>query len=233
MDVHGESNIQKICEALSLVTNYAIPVNQDFYSIAQIAKLLDICYMFESFKFDYSELPLDDLKPTIFHKDERALYNLFGQIERCETDIGKNYIELMKINKSIKDIQHSYKSQNEKDRIIELLESKKQLFEARNEETIKEHEAKEKEAYDMMEYQEEHKKYLYNKTIIERLRDSISHGNVLIKPNGAIEDAIIQFQDKYNGEVAFELEVSLKTLKFTLDECIKTICSDEKKIRSK
>ena len=233
MSFLNDSSIQKACEILSAKTGYNIPVNQDFYSVAQILKLLDICYMFENFDMDYSELPLDSMKPIIFERDEKSLYNLFAQIDRCEKDIGKACIDIRQLESGIEEVKNSDRSDEEKARIMVILTSRLKNAYERREEYIKSHEEKETAAYGIMQDKCDNEKYYYNKELIERIRDSISHGNVYIEPNGEIADAIIKFKDVFKGEVAFELDISLRDLKFTLDECIKTICSDENKIRRK
>lgn len=58
------------------------------------------------------------------------------------------------------------------------------------------------------EYQEK-EKYLKNKFIIERLRNSIAHGNYKLQINGSYENAQIEFKDEYKNELKFKTNINL------------------------
>ena len=56
-------------------------------------------------------------------------------------------------------------------------------------------------------------KYMENRSIIEHIRNSISHGNVKINyigGYGSREDSTIYFQDRDNERITFEAELSTK-----------------------
>lgn len=48
-----------------------------------------------------------------------------------------------------------------------------------------------------------------NKTIIERLRNSIAHGNYMVKINDSYESAVIEFEDFHKGEVKLKARIKL------------------------
>lgn len=61
-------------------------------------------------------------------------------------------------------------------------------------------------------YEEKNKEYLKNKAIIEGIRNSIAHGNYLVKRNKSIEETHILFADIYNDEITFLCDIPLRVL---------------------
>lgn len=51
--------------------------------------------------------------------------------------------------------------------------------------------------------------YLYNESIIEGIRNAISHGNYEVIPNNTISDTIIEFNDIYEGEITFKGKIKI------------------------
>ena len=51
--------------------------------------------------------------------------------------------------------------------------------------------------------------YYKNRAIIEGIRNAIAHGHIRIRKANNIDDTVIIFKDIYNGEVTFELEITV------------------------
>ena len=58
----------------------------------------------------------------------------------------------------------------------------------------------------------ENDEYFRNFSIINGIRNSISHGGVKIINTGNMYDTILEFVDEYNGEIEFKLKISLFNL---------------------
>ena len=72
------------------------------------------------------------------------------------------------------------------------------------------------------------KKHYYIKGILESIRNSISHGNFSITPNGDIEDTIITFKDYDKDELAFELNITIRQIKEMMST-VRIVQNDNKK----
>lgn len=59
------------------------------------------------------------------------------------------------------------------------------------------------------EYLTNNYNYLYNESIIEGIRNAISHGNYEVITNNTISDTIIEFNDIYEGETTFKGKIKI------------------------
>ncbi|MGM9878898.1 MAG: hypothetical protein ACI31R_02605 [Bacilli bacterium] len=62
-----------------------------------------------------------------------------------------------------------------------------------------------------------------NKTIIERLRNSIAHGNYMVKINDSYESAVIEFEDFHKDEVKLKARIKLIDFVRLMDLNVKVI----------
>ena len=74
----------------------------------------------------------------------------------------------------------------------------------------------------------DNKKHYYIKGILESIRNSISHGNFSITPNGDIEDTIITFKDYDKDELVFELNITIRQIKEMMST-VRIVHNDNKK----
>ena len=231
---NNESNIKDIGEYISSKANNApIYVDQDSYTIAQIIKLIDLSYLFENYDIDYDLLPLDKIQPTIMNMEDNELEELYVRLDSCEKKLGLNCIEIDSINKQIDGLSNKEMDALLKAQKLKLLTTKLEDVLEKNANLIQIHQETEDYAYELIQDRDDRKKYYYNKFIIERMRDSISHGNVYAIPNGDIGETTVRFEDKYEDKVVFSVDIQLKDLKFMLDDCIKLLSESEDRIRRK
>lgn len=185
--------------------------------------------IYEHKMFDFSKLDLSAIKPNILSIDKdfdcfNAQLNKNIQTNKLNLD---KYYKLRKDMISIKNKLEEYKDNKEKDttKLKNALKKQKELLQ----DTISEYSNnKMKIRFEEEFIKNDFDKYKENRSIIEHIRNSISHGNVKINyigGYGSREDSTIYFQDRDNERITFEAE--LTTSEFTTlitGKNIKEVC---------
>ena len=151
--------------------------------------------------FDFSDLDLSMVKPTIINIDESPLVNV---IDRCNSLVKKqselsqklsvqqsnlakvnvNSVAYGKINTNINDIQNMLSLI-----MTEYMKTYNEYNAIKNDYTV-------------------NRLYFENRAIIEGIRNAIAHGNYEFISNGSYFDTIIVFKDIYEGKNTFQVEIT-------------------------
>ncbi len=164
--------------------------------------------------FDFSKLDLSSIKPNILSIDKDfSCFNaqLNKNIQTNKINLDK-YYKLRRDAISIRKKIDEYKNSPEKD-----LSKLKNALKKQNEmisKALYEYSANKMKIHFEEEFiKNDFEKYKENRSIIEHIRNSISHGNVKINyigGYGSREDSTIYFQDRDNERITFEAELSTK-----------------------
>lgn len=166
--------------------------------------------------FDFSELNLDNIEPNIDGIDFKPLedsknkYNsIKKEYEEVENLINKNKEHLsrikddkeaeIKINNKINDLTNELKL------LKNNVENSKNIFS------------------DISNDYENNKNYFKNFAIINGIRNSIAHGHYEIKSGESLEDSKIIFDDIFNNQLTFKLEINFHEFSSMLENNFRTL----------
>ncbi len=156
---------------------------------------------------DYSKLDLSDITVIKYTIDNPLKNELFLQKKAKE-------LKLTETLESIEQANNNLKKVKEKENIKAEVAINNSIKRLNNIQSLLEKEIKiiDDKINQMNVYEIKNKKHLKNKAIIEGIRNSIAHGNYIVKRNKSIEETRIVFADIYNEELTFLCDIPLKML---------------------
>lgn len=156
---------------------------------------------------DYSKLDLSDITVIKYTIDNPLKNELFLQKKAKE-------LKLTETLESIEQSNNNLKKVKEKENIKAEVAINNSIKRLNNIQSLLEKEIKiiDDKINQMNVYEIKNKKHLKNKAIIEGIRNSIAHGNYIVKRNKSIEETRIVFADIYNEELTFLCDIPLKML---------------------
>lgn len=206
-------------------------LDHDTLGIIQFLKIFSLSYLVENFDFDYSLFNLDNLKPSLLIDDTSRLDELNKELNGKRKNEEKLYSTLA--NKEIQ-LNNMEAARNISPEKIELVKTLINAAKVRIEENAAAISELSSRITNIELFNTNNSKYVYNYQIIERLRDSLAHGNVYIIPKGELMDAEVVFKDfDERGTQVFELEVPIKVLRETLNGIYTVLLDQTQKIRTK
>lgn len=151
---------------------------------------------------DYSKLDMSLIyveKYTI----EKPVYNeLLVRRTAISRQIDETTSDYIKNESNLRNVKGNAKVEEIIKNIIKKLEIKKELLNQELNELNN-------EIANMEKYIATNFEYLKNKSIIEGIRNAISHGNYRVEIGTCMEDSIIIFEDIYNNELAFKSKMTI------------------------
>lgn len=162
--------------------------------------------IFQTEEFDYENLDLSLLNVEILKIDKPELEEINLKIAKEEKEQIELNNLLTKTNENLNKIDKSNTKgvTNLTNKLNEL-----KTKELKTKQNIK---VLEQEKENIEKEYEEKEERIKNSFIIERLRNSIAHGNYKVKINESYEEAELEFKDEYKGEL--KLKASIKLVDF-------------------
>lgn len=156
---------------------------------------------------DYSELDLSDITPIKYTVNNPLKEELNVQKKAKENKLIETLESINQIGNNLAKVKEKGNAKAELaiTNSINRLESIKVLLE-------KEIEIISDKIKQIDKYEIANEKHLQNKAIIEGIRNSIAHGNYIVKRNRSIEETRIVFADIYNDEITFLCDIPLRML---------------------
>lgn len=157
---------------------------------------------FEYDKIDLSFIVTD--KYTI-NNPKKEEFNLRSKANKEK--LQKIDDDISKLNQNLRNVKdkNNFKAENAIKNAIDRNIKLKNLLSS-------ETEIIEKEILKIENFEQKNEIYLKNKAIIEGIRNSIAHGNYIVKRGKAIEETRITFVDLYNDEIYFACDMPLRAL---------------------
>ena len=210
-----------------------VKFDQDIYSMVQVLSLLDLAYMLENFDVPYEQFPFDYIKPSIKKENDNEL---IGNMNKLNSDEKKNAELLANISKTKENIKCVKKKKMDKIKKKEALKRLSAMLKGlktKQKKNIHEYKITKSIVSKYMKDKAKRKDYYDNKYILERIRDSISHGRVYVIPNERLANSIVKFEDYDGDQLVFSADVVLKDLVLIVDRCKKLLLDEKIKLRKK
>ena len=227
------SNLNKITDYI--YTTYGSDIKSNLFkfgydqiAITKIAIFVCLSYLFENFDENYYILDAKYIEPQVYKFVNNELIQLRQTITGKEKSLKEIEESISRLQSQIKGIRLSsmpVELKNEKtDYLNSIIKNN-----ASKRRTLKEElKTLRTQAANCAMDRTYNKKHYYIKGILESIRNSISHGNFSITPNGDIEDTIITFKDYDKDELAFELNITIRQIKEMMST-VRIVQNDNKK----
>ena len=205
-------------------------VDHDLIGVVQLLKLINYTYIIENFKLDYSSFNLDTISPKVFERD----YSKEQELVTKMSGIINRITELKdKISKKCNEYDHMKKKDNISPERLKVVNNNIiSLRKALGAET-KAYKALDEEIFEYYLDHEEHYDHNYNKELFTRIRDSLSHGNIEIIPNGPIENTVVRFMDyDHSGRLVLDLSLSIDEIRSITKDLSEKLYKAKEKIRT-
>jgi uncharacterized protein YfkK (UPF0435 family) len=205
-------------------------VDHDLIGVVQLLKLINYTYIIENFKLDYSSFNLDTISPKVFERD----YSKEQELVTKMSGIINRITELKdKISKKCNEYDHMKKKDNiSPERLKVVNDNIISLRKSLGAET-KAYKALDEEIFEYYLDHEEHYDHNYNKELFTRIRDSLSHGNIEIIPNGPIENTVVRFMDyDHSGRLVLDLSLSIDEIRSITKDLSEKLYKAKEKIRT-
>ena len=177
-------------------------------------------YIYTQNDLNFNDLNLNEIKPSINKLFDTGKNNLIKELDNKLSGLNKQMLKKMKncscLIEQRKSLIKKYNMLTGKERIH--LKSTLEELNNRILNLDKEYETYLFKHTNLEEYKKEllgkieNDEYFRNFSIINGIRNSISHGGVKIINTGNMYDTILEFVDEYNGEIEFKLKISLFNL---------------------
>lgn len=152
---------------------------------------------------DYGKLDLSKINVLYLNPDETKINDLLVQISGKNKKVKDLDKKIAKSNTSLKEViakNNTKAAQNIQNNIISL-QAEKQIIESQIKNLYT-------EINDIETYKQNNDNHLTNRLIINAIRNSISHGNYMLKTT-SISDIKIVFEDVHKGKLIFKCEIDI------------------------
>ena len=230
IDLIEKMNTTNVVDIFNRVMSYspglALRFDQDTLGIVEILRLLVFTYILENMNIDYSNIDLSVINPEVFFIDDIELRELYKSKEAVINSLEKNGNKLREKEIQLNNMESSIvpldKIELIKGIIADLRTNRDELDRRFDELTTK------------IEYvrkdRSENSVNFHNQKLIEAIRNSLSHGNVKIIPNGMLRDSIMTFEDyNENNELVFRLNISIDEIDKILNTSINSLTNKKKR----
>ena len=195
------------------ITSNLFKFGYDQIAITKILTFVCLSYLFENFDEDFYILDAKFIEPQVYKIDDNELTQLKQSVSAKEKALKEIEESISKLQDQIKGIRSSNMPIELKDEKVDYLNSIIKNNASRRRTTKEELKELRIKANKCAMDRTYNKKHYYIKGILECIRNSISHGNFSITPNGDVEDTIITFKDYDKDELVFELNITIKEIK--------------------
>lgn len=177
------------------------------YSIDDLYKNSNEYTDMENNGLDYSKLDLSDINPIKYTINNPLKNELILQKKAKDSKLKKTLESIRQADNNLKKIKEkgNDRAYNSINNTINRLNNIKNLLE-------QEINVINDKIEQMDRYEIKNEKHLKNKAIIDGIRNSIAHGNYIVKRNKSIEETRIVFADIYNNEITFLCDMPLRML---------------------
>ncbi len=205
-------------------------VDHDLIGVVQLLKLINYTYIIENFKLDYSSFNLDTISPKVFERD----YSKEQELVTKMSGIINRITELKdKISKKCNEYDHMKKKDNISPERLKVVNNNIISLRKTLGAEIKAYKALDEEIFEYYLDHEEHYDHNYNKELFTRIRDSLSHGNIEIIPNGPIENTVVRFMDyDHSGRLVLDLSLSIDEIRSITKDLSEKLYKAKEKIRT-
>lgn len=168
--------------------------------------------IYENKMFNFAKLDLHNVKykKLKVEKDFTCFIDQFKSNKKKNEELQKNFFEVEKNYKQIEKRLEEETDELERQRLKNQLRRLKDLMGKQN---AKYQQRKEKIKFEKQFIENEYDTYKKNRSIIEHIRNSISHGNIkmnYMQGKGEMKDATIFLQDVYEDEITFEAKIKIE-----------------------
>ena len=205
-------------------------VDHDLIGVVQLLKLINYTYIIENFKLDYSSFNLDTISPKVFERD----YSKEQELVTKMSGIINRITELKdKISKKCNEYDHMKKKDNISPERLKVVNNNIISLRKTLGAETKAYKALDEEIFEYYLDHEEHYDHNYNKELFTRIRDSLSHGNIEIIPNGPIENTVVRFMDyDHSGRLVLDLSLSIDEIRSITKDLSEKLYKAKEKIRT-
>ena len=184
----------------------------DQIAITKILTFVCLSYLIENFDDAFYILDAKFIEPQIYKIDNSELTQMRKTVSDKEKKLKEVNESISKLQSQIKGIQSSNmpnELKREKTNTLNTMIKKMNTVKKELKEEIKSLRIQANKCAMDRTY---NKKHYYVKGILECIRNSISHGNFSITPNGDVEDTIINFKDYDKDELVFDLSITIREI---------------------